>query len=170
MVQVLRLILQKYPRCTEHHYQCRETIKLTQHDANRSDPYHAIQPVNTFTQQWHPLISVVAEGSRAKRIFIGFGSGKSRLSAIAQLYGAVPGREGPLFEFQTTAKSGWKPGVLTTLPIGMAVQGLSLVLIVVQGGMVGMGELGASISSDAKRAAKKLADELETVLKNLSRP
>ena len=75
-----------------------------------------------------------------------------------------------LFEFQNTAKSGAKPGILTTLPIGIAVQGVTLVLLVVQGGMAGMGELSSTSTANAKRMAKELADAVETALKRVSTP
>jgi hypothetical protein len=115
-------------------------------------------------------ILTIDEGSGAKRIFIGFGSGRSQFSSVAQLFGNTPAGPANLFEFQNTAKSGAKPGILTTLPIGIAVQGVTLVLLVVQGGMAGMGELSSTSTANAKRMAKELADAVETALKRVSTP
>jgi hypothetical protein len=113
-------------------------------------------------------ILTIDEGSGAKRIFIGFGSGRSQLSSVAQLIGHTPAGPANLYDFQNTSKSGWKPGILTTLPIGIAVQGVTLVLLVIQGGMTGMGELSSTSTSNAKRMAKELADAVETALKRVS--
>ena len=105
------------------------------------------------------LVSI-DEGSRWKRVLIGFGVGKSTLSAIAQLYRPTPGGPAVMTEFQGTAESGWKPGILTTLPIGAAVQGIAVAAAVSAGSGV-LGEINSSVAADARRFAKKLAKELE---------
>lgn len=114
-------------------------------------------------------IVTVDEGSRAKRIFIGFGSGKSRLTSAAQLYAVTKTGPAVAWEYQNTAASGAKPGVLTTLPIGIAVQGLTLLLIVINGGFTTMGELSSSSTANAKRMANELADAVEETLTKLTR-
>ena len=58
------------------------------------------------------LVSI-DEGSRGKRVFIGFGVGKSQLTAIAQLYRPTPGGPAVMTEYQGTPDSGWNPGGLT---------------------------------------------------------
>jgi hypothetical protein len=103
-------------------------------------------------------IVTVDEGSRAKRILIGFGSGRSRLSSVAQLYGNTDDGIADLWEYQNTAASGAKPGILTTLPIGIAVQGVTVLLLVVNGGLATMGELSSVTTANAKRMADELAD------------
>jgi len=114
-------------------------------------------------------IVTVDEGSRAKRIFIGFGSGKSRLTSAAQLYAVTKTGPAVAWEYQNTAASGAKPGVLTTLPIGIAVQGLTVILLVINGGLTTMGELSSSSTANAKRMAKELADAVEETLTKLTR-
>jgi len=114
-------------------------------------------------------IVTVDEGSRAKRIFIGFGSGKSRLTSAAQLYAVTKTGPAVAWEYQNTAASGAKPGVLTTLPIGIAVQGLTVLLLVINGGLTTMGELSSSSTANAKRMAKELADAVEETLTKLTR-
>ena len=110
----------------------------------------------------HGELLIVDEGSRAKRVFLGFGSGKTRVDTHARLY--VRGDQGPqkIAEYKTMSDSGWKPGILTTLPIGMAVQGLSLMLLAIQGGMATFGELNSVVSGDAKETADEWAEALQT--------
>ena len=74
-----------------------------------------------------------------------------------------------LWEYQNTAASGPKPGVLTTLPIGIAVQGLGLLVLAINGGMATMGALSSSSTANAKRMAKKLADSVEDTLGRITR-
>ncbi|MEE8165627.1 MAG: DUF4410 domain-containing protein, partial [Myxococcota bacterium] len=105
------------------------------------------------------------DGSRAKRVFIGFGSGKSRLTSAAQLYAITENSPTVVWEYQNTAASGAKPGILTTLPIGVAVQGVTVLLLVVNGGLATMGELSSSSTANAKRMADELADAVEETLK-----
>jgi Domain of unknown function (DUF4410) len=114
-------------------------------------------------------IVTVDEGSRAKRVFIGFGSGKTQLTSVAQLYGMTPSGQTDLWEYQNTAASGSKPGVLTTLPIGVAVQGLTLIVLIMNGGMSAMGELSAASTSNAKRMGKELADAVEDTLVRITK-
>jgi hypothetical protein len=114
-------------------------------------------------------IITVDEGSSAKRILIGFGSGKNRLSSAAQLYGIPKEDPAVLWEYQNTAASGPKPGVLTTLPIGIAVQGLTLLVLAINGGMATMGELSSSSTANAKRMAKELANSVEETLGRITR-
>lgn len=104
------------------------------------------------------------DGSRAKRVFIGFGSGKSRLTSAAQLHGITKNGPDVVWEYQNTAASGSKPGILTTLPIGIAVQGVTVLLLVVSGGLSTMGELSSSSTANAKRMADELADAVEDTL------
>jgi hypothetical protein len=113
-------------------------------------------------------IVTVDEGSRAKRIFIGFGSGKSRLTSAAQLYAVPDADPSIIWEYQNTAASGSKPGILTTLPIGVAVQGVTLLLLVITGGLTTMGEVSAASTANAKRMGKELADSLGETLERIT--
>ena len=114
-------------------------------------------------------IVTVDDGSRAKRVFIGFGSGKSRLTSAAQLYAITETGPTVAWEYQNTAASGSKPGVLTTLPIGMAVQGLTVMVLILNGGFSTLGELSSSSTANAKRMADELADAVEETLGKLTR-
>jgi len=114
-------------------------------------------------------IITVDEGSRAKRIFIGFGSGKSKLTSVAQLYGNTQSGPTLLWEYQNTAASGSKPGVLTTLPIGVAVQGLTVAVLLLNGGLTTLGELSSVSTANAKRMGEELADAIEETLGKITR-
>lgn len=114
-------------------------------------------------------IVTVDEGSRAKRVFIGFGSGRSELTSVAQLYGNTEAGVVPLWEYQNTAASGSKPGILTTLPIGMAVQGVTVAVLLLNGGMSAMGELSSVSTANAKRMAKELAEAIEKTLERITK-
>jgi hypothetical protein len=113
-------------------------------------------------------IVTVDDGSAAKRIMIGFGSGRSRLTSLGQLYGYS--KSGPIrvWEYQNTAASGAKPGILTTLPIGIAVQGVTLLVLLVNGGLSTMGELSSTSTANAKRMAKEMADAVEETFRRIT--
>lgn len=113
-------------------------------------------------------IITVDDGSAAKRIFIGFGSGKSRLSSAAQLYAVPDADPSVVWEYQNTAASGSKPGILTTLPIGIAVQGVTVLLLVMTGGLTTMGELSAASTGNAKRMGKELAGSVVESLERIT--
>jgi len=112
----------------------------------------------------------IDEGSDAKRIFIGFGSGRSSLATAGQLYGRTENGMILLWEYQNTAASGAKPGILTTLPIGMAVQGVTALVFLLNGGMATLGELSSTSSANAKRMAKEMADEVERSIERVTLP
>lgn len=113
-------------------------------------------------------IVTVDDGSRAKRVFIGFGSGKSKLTSAAQLYANTQPSSSVVWEYQNTAASGSKPGVLTTLPIGAAIQGVTVLLLVVNGGLSTLGELSSTSSANAKNMAEELADAVEDTLRRIT--
>ena len=115
-------------------------------------------------------VVTVDEGSAVKRVLIGFGSGKSQLSSAAQLYAPVDGSATVVWEYQNTAASGPRPGILTTLPIGIAVQGLSIVVLITSGGMATLGALSSSSTANAKNMAEELADSIEETLKRKDGP
>ena len=109
----------------------------------------------------HGEVVLVDEGSRAKRVFLGFGSGRSRLETIGRLY--LPGPRGPkqMAEYRIASKSGAKPGILTTLPIGMAVQGLNAMVLGINALSATAGELSATVAGDAEESASEWSETLE---------
>lgn len=100
------------------------------------------------------------EGSRAKRVLVGFGYGATQLDTRARLY--LRGKAGPekIAEYKTTSASGPKPGILTTLPVGMAIQGVSLVVIAINAATATLGEVNSTVSGDAEETAEEWAEVL----------
>ena len=105
----------------------------------------------------------VDEGSGFKRGLVGFGYGASEVDTIAQIYGPTDMSPELLGEYRTHATSGRKPGILTTLPIGVAVQGFSLVVVAISAASITLGELSASVSRDAARTGEEWADLLKAL-------
>jgi hypothetical protein len=108
----------------------------------------------------HGEVVKLDEGSRAKRVFIGFGYGATHFDTRARLY--LPGSNGPeeIAEYLTTSKSGPKPGILTTLPIGVAVQGLSLVVIGVNAATATLGEVKSTVAGGAEDTGEEWVEEV----------
>ncbi len=105
----------------------------------------------------------VDEGSSIKRGLVGFGYGASEVDTVAQLYGSSAMSPELLAEYHTHATSGRKPGIATTLPIGLAVQGLSLIVLGITAASVAVGELNASVGRDAARTGEEWAEMLEAL-------
>lgn len=97
----------------------------------------------------------VDEGSRVRRMAIGFHQGQSRVSAQVQLYQVVDaGSARQLLEFLASAESAPLPGAAVTMGAGAAVQ--------VAGAAAGAKELGATVQGDADRLAERIAVSLQT--------
>jgi hypothetical protein len=92
---------------------------------------------------------VIDQGNPLQRLTIGFGSGASQVKTNVQVYQGAEQRK--LLEFLTTADSGRLPGVATTGPATVAIQG-SASLGLVAGSAIGTG-LGAYRSDVAHMAA-----------------
>jgi hypothetical protein len=92
---------------------------------------------------------VIDQGNPLRRLTIGFGSGASQVKANVQVYQG--GEQRKLLEFLTTADSGALPGLATTGPATLAIQG-SASLGLVAGSAIGTG-FGAYRSDVARMAA-----------------
>jgi hypothetical protein len=55
------------------------------------------------------------------------------------------------------------------LPIGVAVQGLTVAVLLLNGGLSTMGELSSVSTANAKRMGKELADAIEETLEKVTR-
>jgi hypothetical protein len=109
----------------------------------------------------HGELRFLDEGSSWKRGLVGFGYGASLLDTTGRLYMRGPAGPQQIAEYQTEARSGKKPGILTTLPIGMAIQGVSLVVFAINAGSYAVGELSSTVAGNAKETADEWADSLE---------
>jgi hypothetical protein len=107
----------------------------------------------------------VNDGNVFGRVAIGFGVGKTELKTWARVYVTDPGEPPRLLqEMRTEGDSGWKPGIITTLPIGALINGWA-VAAAVSGGVAAIGELSLALSGDVERTAKKLGVELRALFR-----
>lgn len=99
---------------------------------------------------------VIDEGSRTKRMLLGFGAGAGELKTLVETYQMTPTGLRPLGAAQVQTAGGKLPGVLVPLGIGASVAG------VVAGGTSNvMQERGPeSINAAAQRTAKEIARQL----------
>ncbi len=107
----------------------------------------------------------VEEGTRGKRILIGFGSGAAKLRTFVEGYLVTSQGLRPLGSRAIKAGGGKTPGVLVGIA-GAAATGSPIGLIV--GGTAKLtGETGReTLTGMAKRTAKEIAKELRVVFKN----
>jgi hypothetical protein len=99
----------------------------------------------------------IDEGNRARRMVIGFGLGATEVSAHVQVYLGMPTQQVLVQEFETKAESSKKPGAAVTMGAGAAV-GAGMA---VGGAASGALELQAGVEADARRTARKLAEQLK---------
>jgi hypothetical protein len=78
----------------------------------------------------------VDQGNPLRRLFIGFGSGASKVETRVGLYMGIKRRK--LLEFTTRSDSGKLPGAGATVPAGAVVQG-GVTAGVIAGGIIGTG-------------------------------
>jgi hypothetical protein len=78
----------------------------------------------------------VDQGNPLRRLFIGFGSGASKVEARVTVHQGAEGRM--LLDFTIQSESGKLPGAATTLPAGTAIQG-GVTAGVIAGGAIGTG-------------------------------
>ena len=98
----------------------------------------------------------IDEGNQTKRVWVGFGLGRTDLRTRIQ---AIQGGQ-LIAEAETKARSGLKPGMLTSLSIGAAAA--TVVPIVVGTVITGVSEAFlAIVEKDAKRTAKEVAKKVE---------
>lgn len=103
----------------------------------------------------------IDEGSRLRRVVIGFGAGGSNVDTQVRVLAPTATGYQPLLEFSTHADSGSMPGAAATLGAGAAAQGA------VTGGMAaanaavgGVRVYRSEIERLASRSADKMADHL----------
>lgn len=97
----------------------------------------------------------VKEGSRTKRVLIGFGAGAGELKTLAEAYQVTDAGLRPLGSTQVDTAGGKLPGMLVPLGIGA---GSAVTTVAVSGTSNVMQERGPeAISSAAQRTAKELA-------------
>jgi hypothetical protein len=100
----------------------------------------------------------IDEGNRLRRMVIGLGAGATEVKTQVQVYAVTPTNRTLLQEFETTAQSSRKPGMAETMEVGAAVRGAQAVAI--GAGVGAASEYGATVTADARRTAKAVAEKL----------
>lgn len=100
----------------------------------------------------------VDEGSRGKRVLIGFGAGSNELHTLVEGYMVTTGGLVPLGSAQIEASGGKTPGMLVPLAVGVATGSVARSIVI--GGTANLlQELGPeNLDGAAKRTAKKIAN------------
>ena len=107
----------------------------------------------------------IDEGSRLKRMLIGFGAGASELKTLVEAYKVDAGGLVPVGSAEVTAAGGKMPGMLVPV-IGGAAAGRAATSAAVSGGLNVAKEIGPeSIESAAKRTAEEIAKVLRDAFK-----
>ncbi len=102
----------------------------------------------------------IDEGNRTERVAIGLGAGRTSVQANVQVYEITPEGKKEVDTLQGTAKSGDKPGMGEMMGVG-AIAGHLLASTLVSGTLSGATEMtSATVESDAKRLADKIAVDL----------
>ena len=103
----------------------------------------------------------IDEGSRAERVTIGLGAGRSNVRTSVQVVEVRPEGRRVVDQFDVDAKSGRKPGMAETMGVGAAAGHLATSAAVSAAGAVGTEAFGTNVESDAERTAAKIAKMLE---------
>jgi hypothetical protein len=102
----------------------------------------------------------VDEGNRTERVVIGFGAGRTSVKTLTQVYDARSGTRKLVEEFDTDAKSGYKPGMAEMMAVGVLTHHL-LVSALASGGLAaGSEEFMAGVDADARRTAQEVVTQL----------
>ena len=105
-------------------------------------------------------ICSIDEGSRTERVVIGLGVGRSDVKTMTQVYDIQPHGRRLVEQFQTDAKSGYKPGMAETEGASIAAGHWATGLAVGAGINVASEMFGANVEADADRTAKDIAKQL----------
>lgn len=103
----------------------------------------------------------IDEGSRAERVVIGLGAGRSNVRTAVQVSELFDGGRRLVDQFEIDAKSGRKPGAAETMGVGAAAGNLAASAAITAAGSVGAEAFGANVDADAERTAAKIAQALQ---------
>ena len=105
----------------------------------------------------------IDEGSRAERVVIGLGAGRSEVRTAVQVAELFPEGRRLVDQFEIDAKSGLKPGAAETMGVGAAAGNLAVSAAVTAAGSVASEVFGADVDADAERTAAKIASALQSL-------
>ncbi len=103
----------------------------------------------------------IDEGSRAERVVIGLGAGRSDVRTAVQVAELFAGGRRLLDQFEIDAKSGMKPGAAETMGVGAAAGHLAASAAITAAGAVASEAFGDDVDADAERTAAKIASALQ---------
>jgi hypothetical protein len=104
----------------------------------------------------------VDEGNRAERVVVGLGVGRSDVKTITRIFDVQPSGRRLVEEFNTDAKSGFKPGMAETEGASAIAGHWAVGLVVGAGLNVASETFSANVEADADRTAKDIAKQLNT--------
>jgi len=100
------------------------------------------------------------QGNRTERVVIGLGAGRTDVKTLTQVYDARFGTRMLVQEFDTDAKSGYKPGMAEMMAVGVLTHHL-LVSTLASGAMAAGSEaFFAGVDADARRTAQEIVTQL----------
>jgi len=103
----------------------------------------------------------INEGNQTERMIIGLGAGRTSVKTYTQVYDVQNGGRSLANEFETDAKSGYKPGAAETMGAGAAAGHLVTSAVVTAGTTAVSETVGATVEADADRTAKQIAGQLK---------
>jgi Domain of unknown function (DUF4410) len=102
----------------------------------------------------------IDEGNRTERVVIGLGAGRTDVKTLTQVYDARFGSRMLVEEFDTDAKSGYKPGMAEMMAVGVLTHHL-LVSTLASGALAAGSEaFMAGVDADARRTAQEIVKQL----------
>ncbi len=103
----------------------------------------------------------IDQGNRTERVVIGLGLGRSDVKTDVQVYATTYEGLERLADFETTAYSGYKPGMAETMGAGAAAGHLAVSAAVSTVGAVASEALSDTVKADAERTASGIAKKLQ---------
>lgn len=102
----------------------------------------------------------IDEGNRTERVVIGLGVGRSDVKTYVQIFDARRGSRIIVNQFESDAKSGYKPGMAESMGAGAVTGHLAAATAV--GGVMAIGSEAfmANVEADARRDAKVIAKQI----------
>jgi Domain of unknown function (DUF4410) len=106
------------------------------------------------------FFTAIDQGSRAERVAIGLGAGRSDVNTTVQVASVSPNGRRVVDSFDIDAKSGRNPGTAETLALGAGAGTLATAAVATAATTVGSEAFGADVDADARRTADKIAGML----------
>jgi hypothetical protein len=103
----------------------------------------------------------IDQGSRSKRVLIGFGLGGSEVRTHFYFYRGTGIDDAPVAEMMTKATSSLKPGMAASAGIGLATDKVATALVVGATTTAASEAFMDTVAADARRSAKKVAERVE---------